>query len=83
VGGPRQRDPNERMHDHPSHCTYKMGVAGDRCPPRGEETGMKSTVEGDQRDKREWKRWTALRQRHANRGIRASATAGGAARLSV
>ena len=49
-------------------CTYRMGVVGDRCRHWGEESGKKSTVGGDQRDKQEWKRWTALRQRHASPG---------------
>ena len=49
-------------------CTYRMRVVGDRCHHWGEESGKKSTVVGDQRDKQEWKRWTALRQRHASPG---------------
>jgi len=49
-------------------CTYRMGVVGDRCRHWGEESRKKSTVVGDQRDKQEWKRWTALRQRHASPG---------------
>ncbi len=49
-------------------CTYRMGVVGDRCHHWGEESGKKSTVVGDQRDKQEWKRWTALRRRHSSPG---------------
>ena len=37
-------------------------MVGDRCRHWGEESGKKSTVVGDQRDKQEWKRRTALRQ---------------------
>ena len=42
-------------------------MVGDRCRHWGEESGKKSTV-GDQKDKQEWKRWTAPRQRHASPG---------------
>ena len=51
----------------------------------GEESGKKSTVEGDQRDKQKWKRWTSVRQRHASPGNlrRRQAASGGAARISV
>ena len=47
-------------------CTYMMGVVGDRCRYWGEERRKKSTVVGDQRDKQEWKMWTALRRRYAS-----------------
>ena len=43
-------------------------MVGDGCHHWGEESGKKSTVIGDQRDKQEWKRWTALRLRHASPG---------------
>ena len=49
-------------------CTYRMGVVGDRYRHWGEDSGKKSTVVGDQRDKQEWKWWTALRRRHASQG---------------
>ena len=49
-------------------CTNRMGVVGGRCRHWGEESGKKSTVVGDQRDKQEWKRLTALRQKHASPG---------------
>ena len=51
-----------------STCIYRMGVVGDRCRHWGEESGKKSTVEGDQRHKQQCKRWTALRRRHASPG---------------
>ena len=43
-------------------------MVGDRCHHWGEESRKKSTVVGDQRDKQEWKRWTAPRQRHSSPG---------------
>ena len=44
------------------------GSSWGQAPHWGEESGKKSTVEEDQRHKQEWKRWTALRRRHASPG---------------
>ena len=51
----RADGPNKRMHSPLPSCTYRVGVARDRCRHQSKVIEKESTAAGDQRDRREWK----------------------------